>query len=106
MRADRTRAARDAVAILVAGVCLGCSTLGLQQRMGELSKAALRVCKQDGRRCTAAQRCMRVAVRAAEALQREREAVAAGQDAPELTVQASALPVSAEATCRAEGIGP
>lgn len=78
---------------------LGCSTLPAQVRMQDLVAKALKACKTDGRRCRPAQLCARAAKDAADAIQRAREAVAAGVADADAEIAAALLPSAADAVC-------
>lgn len=92
--------------VIVLALLAGCgSTLATQERMGRLAHHSLRACKEDGRRCAAAQLCGHAAQDAAHALQKARQATAEGRTDMEASAAAAALPGAADAVCKSAGIG-
>lgn len=93
--------------LLLIGVTLnsGCGTrLSVQERMGALSRGALRMAQAGKISAAVALPCAKAAREAGDAIQAARRAQAEGREEIELTTRALALPQEAELLCRAASI--
>lgn len=93
--------------LLLIGVTLnsGCGTrLSVHERMGALSRGALRRVLEGKAAASVALPCAKAAREAGEAIQSARRAQAEGREDIELTTRALALPQETELLCRAAGI--